>query len=140
MDEQEFKGVDKLRRSVEMGIAEASMALRFGGQGLNPRIEVDLTPQSPVQIAEAIAGLLKANANLNVRTDDGWNLPTFAAHFGTARAVTALLKAGVDLHADTEDHWTLLAFCGGWHSYEWQSRDGSVGSGRISGSREPKRT
>ena len=41
MDEQEFEGVDKLRRSAEMGIAEASMALLFGGQGLNARTEVD---------------------------------------------------------------------------------------------------
>ena len=45
MDEQELEGVDKLLRSAEMGIAEASMALLFGGQGLNARTEVDLTPK-----------------------------------------------------------------------------------------------
>ena len=68
MDEQEFEGVDKLRRSAEMGIAEASMALLFGGQGLNARTEVDLTPMSPAQLAEVITAMLKAGANLYAHT------------------------------------------------------------------------
>ena len=84
MDEQEFEGVDKLRRSAEMGIAEASMALLFGGQGLNARTEVDLTPMSPAQLAEVITAMLKADANLYAHTA--------LLHDSTAARVGALFQ------------------------------------------------
>lgn len=61
------------------------------------------SPEMEKNLLEIIALLLKAGANVNAKTTEGWNALEAAANSGSIEAVQLLLSAGADVNS--RDNW-----------------------------------
>jgi ankyrin repeat protein len=73
------------------------------GKKLHWIISLSKTPD-----IEEVRRLIKAGADLEVRTSDGWTPLHVAAMRGRTDAAKALIAAGADLEAKDNDDWTPL--------------------------------